>query len=818
MSANILIIDDHDLIEELRNYGEKNLPILTSSSSSKKSNQLNDQKRVIYHKKLNHYRAREKNQPNSNKQHLKEKNSPGIVTKIEKNYEDDDIIQLDDTSEYVQVSNAFTSPLSVSSHENNVKFDITSPTSFSYRSELKNSTSNNKINPTPLQNKDLNYVSLKDRIELDKTLSKYRSEINSIINSSIVKGTSGSEQNIPIEKYKKKKDSEIINTNQNYNDDIVYAGSFKSKSTNTCDSSSKVLYCPKPSILDSITNLRFRKNNNQNLLEDRINSAPTSNLTSSIRKHNIKNMNTFSNYLFNFFRDLSDTRFQISNILLYLIIIIFTVISLQYIRLTFFVSYSSKSIYESKYNNYIENSHYYCDDIKDINCSQTKEIIRDLIDYLRHKSGQVDCSIDFESSSNSISFDIPVDFKDKCIHITELIKYYEERGLIIKESKKSATASMLNAIVKNPQWQIRLLNSSYQEINDPNQVYYVMSTVSAKSRWCRAKELFHFIYVRVILITILVLLTLFFYVSYITYAKKRLEKDKAFYNLVSQVTNMVEKQFELSLIDPINIKPFIAISHIHDALFDASLRASNKKLWNDIVKFIQDHESRIHLMTDFIDGEETHVWKWIVPKQIPSINNTNKMTFNNQKGIGLANSTMIINNNSDFPTKEGNVTGLISFKENINNMNNSTTLLKNQPILENSNNGWQGDAFNRSDKLIHSPTPCLKIRNMFDLNEISSDSLLPSRIHNDILDKFNSNNNFSDSVNNSILHISCDKKSKEGCVYVKCKTNEAAGRVYQSLNGTWYNGKLLNVKFLRSDRYLERFPDSINYSQPLQKI
>lgn len=129
--------------------------------------------------------------------------------------------------------------------------------------------------------------------------------------------------------------------------------------------------------------------------------------------------------------------------------------------------------------------------------------------------------------------------------------------------------------------------------------------------------------------------------------------------------------------------------------------------------------------------------------------------------------------------------------------------------------GWQGDAFNKSEKQMSCPTPCLKIRNMFDSQAINQDQLLEIRMHNDILEKFCAKNYGNVGY---ISHISFDKKNKEGIVYLKCSTNEAAGRIYQLLNGTWYNSRLLNVKFLRSDRYLERFPESVNYIRPLQPI
>jgi hypothetical protein len=172
---------------------------------------------------------------------------------------------------------------------------------------------------------------------------------------------------------------------------------------------------------------------------------------------------------------------------------------------------------------------------------------------------------------------------------------------------------------------------------------------------------------------------------------------------------------------------------------------------------------------------------------------------------------------------QNSLRGALQANGSIPRANFHEELKENQPSNPMGlNSAWQGDAFNRSEKLVHSPTPCLKIRNMFDTNTIESDPLCTVRIHNDILEKCcasrNPHTNKLIIINNSILHISCDKKSKEGCVYVKCSSNEAAGRAYQALNGTWYNGKLLTVKFLRNDRYLERFPESINATKPLQQI
>lgn len=150
------LIDDEQLIEELRRYGEKNLPTLgasssgTSSRSKSNKNQLNDTNREIFLKKLNHYRAREKAESNPSKQYLKQQNltlnqtnqsrhSLGNTnTKQDYDYNEDedddddvkeiepDIIQLDSNEtqyEYIKVSNAFTSPLSNKTQNNISTYD-----------------------------------------------------------------------------------------------------------------------------------------------------------------------------------------------------------------------------------------------------------------------------------------------------------------------------------------------------------------------------------------------------------------------------------------------------------------------------------------------------------------------------------------------------------------------------------------------------------------------------------------------------------------------------------------------------------------------
>ncbi|XP_068442552.1 inner nuclear membrane protein Man1 [Clinocottus analis] len=122
---------------------------------------------------------------------------------------------------------------------------------------------------------------------------------------------------------------------------------------------------------------------------------------------------------------------------------------------------------------------------------------------------------------------------------------------------------------------------------------------------------------------------------------------------------------------------------------------------------------------------------------------------------------------------------------------------------------WQGKAFplDRRNSPPNSLTPCLKIRNMFDpVMEVGENWDLA--IHEAILEKCNDND--------GIVHIAVDKNSREGCVYVKCLSAEHSGRAFKALHGSWFDGKLVTVKYLRLDRYHQRFPQAQGCSAPLK--
>lgn len=182
-------------------------------------------------------------------------------------------------------------------------------------------------------------------------------------------------------------------------------------------------------------------------------------------------------------------------------------------------------------------------------------------------------------------------------------------------------------------------------------------------------------------------------------------------------------------------EPYISVDHVRDTLISPQNREKMASVWDAAVKFIQKNESRVRMEVQSVDGEDCRVWRWVSSQSSPK-----------------------------------------------------------------RSAAWQGQAFETQEGSVNnltvSPTPCLKIRYMFDKNDANPN--LRAVIQDAILEKCGEVCN--------ILHIDIERSSC--CVYVKCATPTDAGIVYRSLHGWWYEGRLITVKYLRLERYMQRFPSS----------
>lgn len=163
---------------------------------------------------------------------------------------------------------------------------------------------------------------------------------------------------------------------------------------------------------------------------------------------------------------------------------------------------------------------------------------------------------------------------------------------------------------------------------------------------------------------------------YIQYYVRHRERNKlAIYNLVEQIVDILIRYQKDS---PYTRPVFVPVNHVRDELIKLADRERLAPLWEQVVKYIRKHESRIRCETQTVEGELCDVWRWIPTGLVPS---PPVAPVSSRKAAPL-------------------------------------------PSVRRSNKIWQGQAFDTMsgspNSLQCSPTACLKIRNMFE-PEIDND-------------------------------------------------------------------------------------------------
>lgn len=184
-------------------------------------------------------------------------------------------------------------------------------------------------------------------------------------------------------------------------------------------------------------------------------------------------------------------------------------------------------------------------------------------------------------------------------------------------------------------------------------------------------------------------------------------------------------------------EPLVVVNHLRDKLIPLHKRRKMEWAWNETIRFLQQNDSRVQFEVGIRNGEECLMMKWvdtISPEQIG----------------------------------------------------------QRSPIKK-----WHSPAFDNTNKIVNPPTPCLKIRYMFDKHEANNPNL-KTIIQDAILEKVGSDC--------KIYDIQLDKVN---CwVYVRCASDKDAGIVHDKINGWWFDKRLVSIKFLRLERYLSRFSNS----------
>lgn len=314
----------------------------------------------------------------------------------------------------------------------------------------------------------------------------------------------------------------------------------------------------------------------------------------------------------------------------------------------------------------------------------------------------------------------------------------------------------LQLILDNPDWKLRLFNNISERAPNVKSVAWIDTSVSAKPIFCRVNEAVSRLAYLSLLISVAIggLMIAYFIVR--QRWRREEEETRLMYQFVEKIIDILREHHEASKTEK-NLLPYLPIPHVRDMLIPPTERQKKFKAWTRAVRFLSANESRIRVESQRIAGEDFEVWRWIhiaTPKP-----HSPKLSLSG--------------------TKRGKY--------------------------------WQGQAFENFQSAVNppviSPTPCLKIRNMFD-PDVETEDGWHVMIEDAILEKCIENGA-------GVVHIAVDKSSSEGCVYVKCDTHSSAGLAFRSLHGCWFDGRLVAVKYLTLKRYHQRFPVALEATERL---
>jgi len=351
-----------------------------------------------------------------------------------------------------------------------------------------------------------------------------------------------------------------------------------------------------------------------------------------------------------------------------------------------------------------------------------------------------------------------------------------------KDDQSSVENLLRNLVLllkQHPDWGVAVSETdSWEETT--------LSVVTKPQTWlCWGSELVTMMWAFVLSVAgwifaaILVLLVLWtVYVLYRrTVVRREREKREAF-TLVEQATDILFRQHQMVGREGKGGNSFLAIDHIRDQLIPPQERSDKAEVWSKAVAYIRTHESRVREDVQHIFGEEFRVWQWLPDlawspgSQPPSPRSPVR------------------------PTSMGSPQTPVSPPNQWPHVPTTTVP------------GWQGEAFTHNKQVgapLAPPTSCLKVRHMFDVQH------QPPGWVNDVREEI-----LRRCAQAKILHIAVDTQSEEGTVYIKTLSTEEAGKVFGCLHGQWYRGQLVTAKYLRLERYHERFPDSKKSFVPMR--
>ena len=371
-------------------------------------------------------------------------------------------------------------------------------------------------------------------------------------------------------------------------------------------------------------------------------------------------------------------------------------------------------------------------------------------------------------------------------------------------SIEKVSLPLLKAIEENPQWGIALTRDQHEVIlsypqPELNWMCWLALQFDLIIIWSKLFALFF------VSLTIIFGLGYSCYRLYLHRMESKLREQQDIFELVEQVLSLLMKHHhhysmhENGGAGPNRLisRASVPVNHIRDQLIPPQERHRKRHIWHKVVKYIHDSESRVREDVRILYGEEHKVWQWI-----PEVS-WNPMSHPGPNPYVAPLHVIASSPSTTTPTTS-------------TNHHPQSPLLKSPMMTAthtptSTSSKWQGSAFNSLNHNVAAPSIapscCLKVRHLFDKAIKAKGAHWVRLVSDEILNRC--------SVA-SICHIAVDTESNEGCVYIKAKSTDDAAKVFKTLHGQWYRGNLVTAKYLRDERYVEKFPDSRNHFSPMR--
>ena len=246
---------------------------------------------------------------------------------------------------------------------------------------------------------------------------------------------------------------------------------------------------------------------------------------------------------------------------------------------------------------------------------------------------------------------------------------------------------------------------------------------------------------------------------------------------------LVEKSIEL-LQSP-DEPQSLPILHIRDMLLNPQQRKLQfyQKIWEQVVHFIENNESRIKSSLENIDGEDYKTWKWVAASNQPD------STVMKVSQIDWQNNIF-----SDDNTSPALITQSTSNENAVSRSINTSTPIKNNTTTSTISSSQMKDFV--------ALTRFLKVRNLVDQETRDTDDDWKSILRNQVMRRCCKQS--SDGKTHGIQHIHIeDRNVNDSLVYVKCDSIETASNAFKALHGVHgfrVDKEVVSVKFLKEDR------------------